>query len=288
MKSTIRTMGRVATALTFAAFMTSIASAGYTTTLGLENTFYEPAGWTVGDLNSTYQQWNDKDATTGNLPDQGYTTIPGSLTDPTHSAKSPGFLTGTSNFYSFSTHYGATADIYNHGGSSGPGGYSSTSGTHVIVQIGTSQNADPLAWATYGDGTHGELVAGHGVGVFWDSLQLLDLTDSPITGGANNEALIITEVSYRENVTSTFGPVDYQELIYEFWLPGYTGDFRVDWDQVVHGTIDTLRVDSMIAEAGPGNLTPFVATVPEPSSAVLMLGMTVLGGLGYVARRRRR
>lgn len=288
MSTTVRFLGRTAAMVAIAGLITSTASAGYITTLGIENTFYEPAGWSVGDVNSTYQEWNDKDATTGNLADQGYTTNPSSLTDATHSAKAPGFITGTSNFYSFSTHYGATADIYNHGGSSGGGGYGPTFGTHVIVQVGTSQNQDEATWATYGDGSHTEFAAGHGVGVFWDTLQLVDLSDAPITGGGNDDALVIAEVSYREGVTSSFGEVDYQELIYEFWLPGYTGDFRVDWDQVVHGTIDTLRVDSMIAEAAPGGITPFVATVPEPSSAVLMFGMTVLGGLGYIARRRRR
>lgn len=288
MKTIVRFTRVAAASLAIVGSMTSIASAGYTTSLGVENLFNEPTGWSVGDANSTYQEWNAKSASTGNLADQGYTTNPGSLTDPTHAAKSPGFVTGSTNFYSFTGHYGATADIYNHGGSSGGGGFGSSFGTHVIVQIGTSQNPDELSWASYGDGTHDELVTGHGVGAFWDTLKLVDFTDTVIVGGANAEALAIGEVSYREGVASTFGPVDYQELFFEFWLPNYTGDFRVDWDQVVHGTIDTLRVDSMIAEELIGGGSPFIAAVPEPgSAALLLLGLLSTGGARCISRRAR-
>ncbi len=264
-------------ALLIAVFSVSVASAE-PTSLGVENQFYGPAGWNVGDLNSTYQEWDAKLTGTGNLPDHGYQTNPAGLTDPTHGVKSPGFRTGSSNFYSFSGDYGATADIYNHGG------FASGYGTHVIVQTGSTVNHDSDAWAA----SASELVSGHGMGNYWESLVLVDLNDIPITGGDNASALQISEISYLQGVTTSMGPVDYQELIYEFWLPGYTGDFRVDWDQVAHGTIDTLRVDSMIAMEANGN-TPFPLTpVPEPATLGLLVSGLLVVVSGLTARRRRR
>lgn len=225
----------------------NLATAGYVTSLGVTNTFVEPGGWAVDATHSTYQEWDTMTANTGNLPDHGNTNNPILLTNATHSVKPPGFLTGSKNFYAWTGHYGATADIYNHGGNGG---------THVIVQTGSSLNYDTSLAASYGDGSHtNELVAGHGWGNFWDTLKIVDLNGNPIPGGDNASALQIAEVSYRENVPSSFGPVDYQELIYEFWLPGYTGDFRVDWDQIQHATMDTLRVDTLIA-AQPFPITP--------------------------------
>jgi hypothetical protein len=242
---------------TFASLTVVGESSGgrYLTSLGVENTFLEPIDWNVGDLDSTYQEWDAKTEKTGNLPDQGYVVNPTGLTDPTHSVKSPGFLSGSENFYSFMDHFGATADIYNHGG---------VGGTHVIVQIGTTVNHDPTAWATYGNGDHGELVEGHGIGVFWDVLKIVDLDGDPINGGNNEEALNIAEVSYREDVNTSFGPVDYQELIYEFYLIGYTSDFRVDWDQCIHATIDTLRVDSIVEEGD----YPSIPNINGPSQGI--------------------
>ena len=274
-------------AFLIAALPGSVASAGYITSLGVENQFYEPAGWPVGVADSTYQQWDSKAATTGNLPDRGYQVDPAGLTAPTHDVKPPGFRTGSSNFYSFSGDYVATADVYNHGGASGSGGYGPTYGTHVIVQTGSAVNHDPATWAS--DTT--ELVAGHGVGNYWESLELVDaVTGASIPSGDNASTLQIAELSYQEEVGTSFGPVDYQELIYEFWLPGYTGDFRVDWDQAVHGAIDTLRVDSMIALEAPGGGTPFGLTrVPEPATiGLLSSGLLAFAGAWVIRRRRAR
>ena len=253
-----------------------VAQAGYTTSFGVENHFVDPVSWNIGDLNSTYNEWDAKSAAIGNTPDHGTTTNPAGLTDATLDVKSPGFRSGTGVFYSFSNHYGATADIYNHGGTSGAGTYNATYGTHVIIQTGSSQNPDLQAGFT-------ELVTGHGFGNFWDSMKIVELNGSSIAGGDNASALQISEISFTESAPSAFGPADVQELIYEFWLPGYTGDFRVDWDQTVHAAIDTLRVDSIIAVQDVGGTTPFALTViPEPASLALL----ALGSLAMFSRRR--
>lgn len=245
------------------------ARAGFVTSLGVTSNLVEPAGWSVGDPLSTHQVWDAKAANTGNLPDQAYDVAGASLTDPTHSVVAPGFRTGTSNFYSFSANYGATADIYNHGTS--PSG----NGTHVIVQIGSSVNPDQ------------ESFPGHGTGTLLDTVAIVDLSDAEITGGANGDALQIAEVAFQSGVSSSFGEVDYQELIFEFWLPGYTGDFRVSWGQMIHATIDTLRVDSIIAAQDIGGGSPFpTTTVPEPSSlALLGIAATALAWFGVKRRR---
>jgi hypothetical protein len=148
-------------------------------------------------------------------------------------------------------------------------------GTHVIVQIGNTLNPDA------------ESFPGQGTGVYLDSLQIVDSLGNPIAGGSNASALQIAPVSYGAGIDSPSGPVNYQELIAEFWLPNFTGDFRVDWNQKVHATIDTLRVDSMIAAAAIGGGTPFALTaVPEPTSALLFSIAAV--GLTSLSRRMRR
>jgi hypothetical protein len=59
--------------------------------------------------------------------------------------------------------------------------------------------------------------------------------------------------------------VTLETYIWEFFLPNYTGDFRVQWDQLAHSSFDQLRVDSMIAESA-FEITP----IPEPATALLL------------------
>jgi len=262
-------------------------ASNYTTSLGVPNTFVNPAGWAVGSAESTYQEWNVRvpPGSAGGLPIDAPPDDPaglGTVTSgsPTHSAKPPYFgpstgftggalLTSTGNYYAFSPPatdptavFGATADIFNAPGSFGP-----TFGTHVIIQTGSSLN--------------------DGVGNFTETMKIVDLADAPIAGGDNAEALQISQGTKYTDVPSAFGEVDYAEYIYEVFLPGYTGDFRVDWDQAYNASIDTLRVDSKIAEA-PFALTEVtqttIAFVPEPSTTSL----AVLGSLLAVRVRRRR
>ncbi len=221
-------------------YLTSSNSFAFTTSLFVQNGFLEPSGWAVGDPHTTHQVWDSKTEFSGedNLPDMGYNSAGETLIAPTHSVRDPGFRSGTNNFYSFEGDYSAYADITNHGGAA------SGLGTHVVVQIGASLNG--------------------GVGVYLSSIGITESSGNAITGGGNSDALQIAEVSFQVDVFTSFGPADYVEIIFEFWLPGYTDDFRVDWDQRVHATIDTLRVDSIIASELPGGGSPFAFTTSTP------------------------
>lgn len=214
----------------------------FTSNLGVQSSFLEPAGWNVGDAGSTHQVWDVLSDSTSNEPDRTYNTAGQTLTKPTLGAKPPGYSSGTLNFYSFTGDHGATAQIYNHGGPT------AGMGTHVIVQVGGSMYPGE------------DSIPNNSIGVYLNSMKLLDLSNAVLSGGTNLEKLQVSELSYYEETLTSFGYVEYQELIFEFWLPGYTGNFRVDWDQSIHALIDTVRVDTMIASQAIGGGTPFPLT----------------------------
>jgi hypothetical protein len=122
---------------------------------------------------------------------------------------------------------------------------------------------------------NGDPGAGGPASVFYDTMEIVDLAGLPITGGDNASA-IHEEQIWSGLVGSTFGDVTIETFIWEFYLPGYTGDFRVQWDEIVHSSFDQLRVDSMVTESALP-ITP----IPEPASVILL----VLGSLA-VSRRR--
>jgi hypothetical protein len=232
-------------AIVAACSLVSAAFAGYTPTGDL---FIEPAGWNVGDTGSTNQTWDALFVSTGNLPDTGFYNVnPSIATQPTLNVSSPGFTTGTQNFYSFTGDYPVFANVYNHntGGSDG---------THVIVQTA----------ATLG---------GLGDSVLPGTLEIVDLSGNSLSGGANTAALVNDEEMFNGEVTSSFGTVTLQTKIWEFFLPGYTGDFRVRWTEQIHSSFDQVRIDSMIA---PSAFAPSFVAVPEPASLALV-GACVLG-----------
>lgn len=241
----MKTIKFVAPALLVALSFVSVAVAGYTPTGDL---FVEPAGWNVGVSGSTNQTWDALFVAANNAPDAGfYTTNPAIATAPSLSALSPGFATGTQNFYSFTGDYPVTASIYNHG-------TAGSNGTHVIVQTS----------ATLG---------GSGDTVLPGTLEVVDLTGNAITGGANVDALVNGAEMFNGEVTSSFGTVTLQAKIWEFFLPGYTGDFQVRWTEQIHSSFDQLRIDSMIASSA---FAPSFVAVPEPASLALV-GACVLG-----------
>lgn len=216
--------------------LSTIASAAMEAT-----SFVTPNHWNIGDVSSTYQEWDVIAGDTGNTPDVGVYSSGVPILD----VLSPGFRSGSSNFYSFSGNYGTEADIYNQIG---------TGGTHVIVQISATMNGNDSVYA--------------------DSLEIVDLSGNAITGGANAEALDLM-VLFEGDISSPMGLVTQQEQKWEFYLPGYTGDFMVKSDSIIHSMFQQIRVDSMIADSA------FAATVPEPATmAILSLG-------GFLLRRRK-
>ena len=246
----MKTIKFFAPAVLVALSIVAPAWAGYTTP-GLY--FVEPGGWDVGDVGSTSQAWDALFVTSGNLPDAGYAANPAIATQPTLNASSPAIATGSQNFYSFVGNYPVFANIYNHGA----GG---SDGTHVIVQTA----------ATLG---------GTGQTVLPGTLEVVDLSGNALTGGGNVDSLVDGVEMFNGIVSSSFGNVSNGVSIWEFFLPGYTGDFRVKWTEEIHSSFDQLRVDSMIAPAA------FPASfVPEPTS----LALFGVCALGLAMKRNRR
>ncbi|WP_432798305.1 PEP-CTERM sorting domain-containing protein [Poriferisphaera sp. WC338] len=220
--------------------------------------FVAPDGWSVGDVNTTYQDWGTFTTKTGNLPNLGSSVNPSITSAATVDVTGGGFVAGSGNFYSFSSDHGFIADIYNHGGSSGTGGLSVGSGTHVIVQTSSTLNGS--------------------AGVYASTLEIVDHAGNTIAGG-NNASALRHNVIFEGIVPSTFGDVMQREEIWEFYLPNYVGDFRVQADVIVHSSFDQLRVDSAIADSAFA-----ITAIPEPASLAL-LG---LGGLIAGLRRRQK
>ena len=193
--------------------------------------FVDPNSWDIGDSDSTYQEWDVLVGTANNRPDLGHVSNPASLPDPNLRVYPPGFVSSSANFYSFNGDYSISVDIYNHGGSSGagaPAGY----GTHVIIQTAATVNRDP------NDGGPASVLV--------DSVEITDFNDAPVSGGSPAEALRVNEI-WRGVVPSSWGDVTQQELIWEFFLPDYTGDFRVRMDNIVHSMFKQIRIDSRLA-----------------------------------------
>ncbi|HEY4760046.1 MAG TPA: PEP-CTERM sorting domain-containing protein [Thermoguttaceae bacterium] len=222
--------------------------------------FVNPSGWTTSSPGSTYQEWDVFASATGNVPDFGHVTTSAGLDSPLASVASPGFVTGSNNFYSFSTDYGISANLFNHGGSSGAGGYPAGYGTHVIIQT-ASTLGDPL-------------------GVLLGSMEIVGFGGDPIPGGDNASALQ-SAMLWTGEVMSSFGIVTQEERLWEFFLPGYTDDFQVRWQNQVHSQFKQLRVDTMIAQTA----FPLIS-VPEPNMFCLLAMGAVSLGIFRLSRRR--
>ena len=192
--------------------------------------FQEPAFWNVGDPQSTYQEWDAGEAAflLGGAAPYAENASPNLTSSSTLGATNTS-AAGSGGYYTPSNDYEVHANIVNHGGSSGSGAsYASNFGTRVMVQTGATLNGD--------------------LGVYTDSVQVVQPDGSPIAGGDNADALYIADVSTDFLFLFSFGLVPLQEQIFEFWLPGYTDDFRIEFDSVVHSSFQQLRVDTLIMD----------------------------------------
>jgi hypothetical protein len=193
--------------------------------------FQEPTAWTVGDPGSTMQNWEASEA----VPFLNVNTLPtissvnpAVTTQAKMSVQSPGIVASSGGYYSQNNSYRVFANIYNHAGSFGAGGqYATGYGTKVRVQTAGTTNPDSDA------------------SVFQNSIELLKLDNSALPGGANANLLTVTEL-YRQQVETPFGLAHQQELLFEFYLPAYSGDFRVRFTNALHSSFQELRVDTML------------------------------------------
>ena len=192
-----------------------------------------------GNADTTSNEWDVFSSQVFNAPDVSADSTHGGST---LSVSGPGFVSGSSNFYAFSGNYNANADIV------APS--VAAAGTHVVVQTSGTLGYSGVS----------------SVQIFDDGGSLL--SDSPFSE---------TEL-FNGTVSSSFGPVTQVERMWEFWLPGYTGDFGVAWTNGQHSSFNGLRVDSLAASSTPA------AAVPEPSSVVMI--SIALAGLCSVLRRR--
>lgn len=194
--------------------------------------FVEPVHWQTGDLYTTYQQW-DIFSPTPNPPNETgfYQVNPAGLALPSAMPEAPGFFS-TTGFYAFGGDYSFFLDIKNHGGPSGAGAPDGH-GTHVVFQALVTQVplSDP----------------NDRVSLFVDSIRILDPNDDPIAGGSNAQTLRIDRIA-NINMAAGGHPFDVfgEEIIAEFFLEDYSGDFRIRADVINHGNTKQLRVDTIL------------------------------------------
>lgn len=188
--------------------------------------FVIPQAWSVGSSNSTYQEWDRFTSTANNLPDLGWLANPSATSTSKLSALPPGALSGTGSFYAFAGDYGFQAVIYNNSNSV-PANW----GTHVIVQTA----------ATLGSGD----------AVIGNTLSLVDTNGVVLAGGAATNALRY-DALFAGTVSSPAGPVTTREELWEFFLPGYAGDFRLQATMKQHSSLRQVRVDTLrVAQTQP-------------------------------------
>jgi hypothetical protein len=182
--------------------------------------FIQPQSWAAGDQQSTYQEWDRFTAVTNNLPDVGSAVDPASVDKSRLSALPPALLASSGNFYAFSGDYSFRAEVFNNGGASDPAW-----GTHVIVQIA----------ATLGSGD----------AVMADTLTLVKVDGTPLPGGEPQSRLRHDVIYLATTAGGPAGPVTQREEIWEFFLPGFGGDFVVQAQLKMHASLRQVRIDTL-------------------------------------------
>ena len=216
-------------------------------------TFVEPTLWNVGDSNTTYQEWTAGGSNAQPLTGTAqllHSANPVIGTDPVLSYSSGTFVTGSGGLYSFSGNYSVSAEIP----SQSPSG---ASGTYIVVQAASTVNPD---YDPEGNGTGGSLLR--------DAFQIYDSNDVLVDTSATAEV----SRTFYDPAYPLFGGVGYEEVIWEVFVPGLVGDFRVTADVMVHASLQAFRVDSLVS-------------VPEPGACALF-GSGVIGLILRGYRRR--
>lgn len=228
--------------------------------------FQEPADWNVGDALTTFQYWAAPDesfrADRVTEPAMDFQTPayqsafePALAFDPNDEPNeipdgplldnvSPGYRTSNGGYYSQNGVYSIFAEIYNHGGVVGAAGpLASGLGTRVIVQTAALAGQIP-------DGT-GELETGS---VILDDIQLVAPNGDPLLGGENESLLAFEDRSTGEEVTvvtdAGLFTAPFESFQFEFFLPNYTADFRLEAGLGNHTSFQFLRIDTQIMLPG--------------------------------------
>jgi hypothetical protein len=205
---------------------------------------------------ATSQQWDTFTSATGaaNLATGTNNFLNnGGLAAPTVTA------TGISEAIYYFNSGPVTATIPNFGG---PDGSLVSGGTHVIVQVAATIGANTP------DFTQG-MVADYSI--LPGTLHLTDLDGNTLPGGAADDAVYTLLASFEGDFEQIPGyPATGEHHRFEFFLPDYTGDFKVTWMQQNHSVFDALRVDTII--------------VPEPASTGIL---AVLASAAILRRRQR-
>lgn len=216
--------------------------------------FPEPTGWAVGDPGTTFQAWSAGTTAPNSsilAPDALVAESNPPLATQASFSQSGAFLSGSGGLYQFMNNYSVTASVPNHGG---PG-----LGTWILVQSAATMNPD---YDPEGDGTGGSLLQ--------DAIKVFD-NQGNLLAASNPDDVIRT---FLDPDFPLFGGVQFEKLAWSVFVPGYTGDFVVTADMIIHSSLQALRIDSSIA------------AVPEPSSSLLLaLGLT---GLAACRLRRNR
>lgn len=247
--------------LVLAAMMGSSAAAvaGVTPVYSLVN----PGGWSVGTALSTSQDWaaTASDHIDG-APNVGFNDAGAGLAEPVLSVESPGFVAGSGGFYSFSGAYNVVAAL-----NAPSAGVPAGAGTYVIVQSFATIDPD--------DGLgHSGTVLG------------VTLTDASGNAIAGLQHLRSEVYGYEPHFASSFGDVQAQATIDEFWIPDFTGGFKAISNVIDDSSFQEQRIDSIVALPLADGGAPFALTVvPEPGlCGVLGLAAVALGRRGRKSR----
>ncbi len=241
--------------------------------------------WTVGDAGTAKQEWTDLfnqrvvppsgNPTIANVDLSGGFIHDGStaMTTPQLVAQSPGYITGSGNLYSFTGDYGAKLNVSNYGGATG----SQPGGTLVILQ--TSGGLNPDVRPLYNVGAPTDAYPNYNpLGIVFTRQD-----GSPLPQPA--EILNFGINFANKSVTSSFGLIAWQELLWAAWLPEWSGDFQVNFSISIHSAFSSARVDTAIGTMnGSASFNNFL--IPEPKS-LLLIAIGITGLLCWRLRRSR-